>query len=407
MKKYFELKLFSVFILSLLTIAFFSCSKDENIPEKSKQIVRLTTDKLTLEVGEGSVLKTSFIPAISTPSENLKWDIVDSKVAEITVNKDFSVNVVAKAVGQTKAIVSSLEGKKYAICDVVVIPVPNPTVQLNVNEGTIFVGGNITLIPTFTPPVNRLTERYKWEAENTQVAELVVNNDFSVLVNGKAVGQSKVYLKTKNGDKPLATATVNVIPEPVIGELKNPVFINFGNATGVPAEWNTLSSFMAGATISDLKDKELKATGVSITITERFNGANETGEATTTTEFNMPSSVSKTAFFGNARADWGGLFKQGVFKFEGLNKNKKYDFCFFGSRSGVGDNREAKYIVKGNNEVSTSLNGSSNKTAIACAGRVQPDANGVIIVTVTMGDNNNNGTGFFYLNAMRIKTATE
>lgn len=406
MKKYNRLKLFTT--LSLLAIVtILSCKKQDNEPEATKQVIRLTADKLTLEVGEDSILRTTFLPELSAPANQFKWDIEDPGIAEIVVNSDFSINITAKSTGQTKVTVSSVDGKKYAICDITVIPVPNPTVTLNTQEATIYIDGEIVLVPTFAPPVNRLSERYKWEVENDQVAELIVNNDFSAKIVGKSLGTTTVSMKTKTGDKTLATATIQVVEEPVIGELKEPVLINFGNGAGVPAEWNNLSDFNVGATVTDLKDNELESTGISITIMERFNGANETGEATTTTDFNMPANVSKTAFFGNARADWGGLFKQAVLKFEGLNKNLKYDFCFYGSRTGVSDNREAKYIVNGANEVTTSLNASGNKDNIACAEKVQPDVNGVITVTVTMGDNNNNGTGFFYLNAMRVKGSND
>lgn len=404
MKNFFHCRLLTV--LALFTIAgLLSCKKQETESKRNSQVVRLTTDKVILEVGEDSVLRTTFIPEVGAPANQFKWEIENPAVAGIVVNNDFSINITAKSTGQTQAIMYGLNGKKYAICDVNVIPVPNPTVTLNTQEGSLYIGGELTLVPTFTPSVNRLPERYKWESENPQIAELSVNADFSAKVSGKKLGDTKVILKTRKGDKILATALIHVIEEPIIGELKEPVLINFGNAAGVPAEWNTLSTFTAGSTISNLKDKTLEPTDISVTITERFNGANETGEASTTTDLNMPASVSKTAFFGNARADWGGLFKQATLKFEGLNKELKYDFCFYGSRAGVGDNREAKYIVKGANEVAASLNASANKTNIACAEKVQPDANGVITVIVTMGDNNNNGTGFYYLNAMRLAAA--
>lgn len=44
----------------------------------------------------------------------------------------------------------------------------------------------------------------------------------------------------------------------------------------------------------------------------------------------------------------------------------------------------------------------SNSDKIACNEGIQPDADGNIFVTVTAGERNDNGTGFYYLNAMRI-----
>src|SRR3546814_2950330 len=68
----------------------------------------------------------------------------------------------------------------------------------------------------------------------------------------------------------------------------------------------------------------------------------------------------------------------------------------------VSDNRDNKYIAKGKNEVSANLNTANNTAEMVCTEGVQPTDSGEITVTVTMGENNTNGTGFYYLNAMRV-----
>ncbi|MCH5690740.1 hypothetical protein LWM68_44835 [Niabella sp. W65] len=45
----------------------------------------------------------------------------------------------------------------------------------------------------------------------------------------------------------------------------------------------------------------------------------------------------------------------------------------------------------------------SNKTNVACAENIAPDPEGNIYITITAGDLNNNATGFYYLNALRIQ----
>lgn len=193
------------------------------------------------------------------------------------------------------------------------------------------------------------------------------------------------------------------------GNFDGSISVNFSSITtnrpdpGSP--WNTLTVFTAGASIS-LKNNTNNYTGVGLTIAERFNGLNEAGESTTTTAFNMPSSVSSTSFFGNAKGVFSGLsITQSVIKLTGLNKNAKYNLCYFGSRNQSTDNRETQYTNTGANTVVVSLNTSNNTSNIACAEDVQPDTNGEITVTITAGPNNNNSSGFFYLNAMRITSA--
>ena len=93
---------------------------------------------------------------------------------------------------------------------------------------------------------------------------------------------------------------------------------------------------------------------------------------------------------------------QSKFELSGLDKNLKYNISFFGARGGVSDNRETKYICNGTNEVIVRLNTSSNTNNIVVAQNITPDANGKITVTVTSGENNNNGSGFFYLTAARL-----
>ncbi|MFB5944526.1 DUF4886 domain-containing protein [Albibacterium profundi] len=170
-----------------------------------------------------------------------------------------------------------------------------------------------------------------------------------------------------------------------------------------PADgWNGLTSPVEGTIIPYLRDQDGNLTEVSLEITERFNNVNFNGEQNTNTPLNMPSSVSGSSYFGNTKASFGGLLVlKSVMKISGLDPSKLYDFCFFGSRSS-NEGRETKYITKGQNEVASTLMVGSNSDKIACNEGIQPDADGNIFVTVTAGERNDNGTGFYYLNAMRI-----
>lgn len=187
------------------------------------------------------------------------------------------------------------------------------------------------------------------------------------------------------------------------GSFTGSILLNFGTDVA-PAGWNGLTGFMPGASVA-LKNSTNNYTGIGVTVVERFNGANKSGETATTTDFNMPSGVSSSAFFGNTKAFGGLIIPQSVIKVTGLNKDKKYNFCYFGSRNSSTDNRETKFTTTGANEVIVNQNTSNNKTIISCADGVQPNSKGEVVITITAGANNNNSSGFFYVNAMRITNA--
>ncbi|MBD1433269.1 DUF4886 domain-containing protein [Sphingobacterium sp. DN00404] len=188
------------------------------------------------------------------------------------------------------------------------------------------------------------------------------------------------------------------------GILTNPVFVNFGKDTSSP-QWNSVTGHMEGTSIPNLKDDEGNYTGISLTITERFNDINRNGPATTSTDFDMPAGVSSDSYYGNPKKVFNNAtILQSAVKLVGLDKTKKYNFCFFASRidTKVNENRQTKYIVKGQNEDMVLLNAMNNTSNSVCANNIQPNANGEIMITVTAGEQNNNVNGFYYITALRL-----
>ncbi|SDG98224.1 DUF4886 domain-containing protein [Winogradskyella thalassocola] len=187
------------------------------------------------------------------------------------------------------------------------------------------------------------------------------------------------------------------------GIITQPVFINFSSSDN-PDGWNAYSSFLEGAGIANILYPSGGFTGVAATTTARFRGINNTsGAGSTTTDLNMDDTVSRSNFYSHALA-WGsnpGL-EESVIEFTGFESNDTYEFCFFGSRNSVSDNRDTKYTVIGATEQSANLDAANNATNTICISNVQPDADGKIILKVSAGDSNNNGNKFYYLNAMRI-----
>src|SRR5690606_27504746 len=126
-------------------------------------------------------------------------------------------------------------------------------------------------------------------------------------------------------------------PEP----LTAPVLVNFGH--NLVEGWNTLTDHHEGANIGNLTDVNDAFTNIALEVTQRFNAMNEAGESVTNTEFNMPAEVSSQSYYGNTRGVWQNLeIRQSQLTLSGLDKNTTYNLCFYGSRSGVGDNRETK-----------------------------------------------------------------
>lgn len=192
------------------------------------------------------------------------------------------------------------------------------------------------------------------------------------------------------------------------GILDKPVLINFGT-NAVPSSWNTLAGSTAAARISNLKDNQGNYTGTALSVVEPFNARNTNGpKETTVIGFDMPEGVTSDSFYGNSKAVFNNKkVSQSVIKFEGLDKTKKYDFCFFGSRidAKVSESRQTKYTVKGGNESSVLLETMNNTSSSACVNAIQPDSDGNITITITAGESNANAYGFYYLNAMRIALA--
>ncbi|MCM4169376.1 hypothetical protein DHD08_16940 [Arenibacter sp. H213] len=183
--------------------------------------------------------------------------------------------------------------------------------------------------------------------------------------------------------------------------LEAPVLINFGNRN--PPKWNTLDDYLEGASISNLKDENDAYTNIELTLIQRFSGINDAGEGVTNTDFDMTADISSQSFYGNSRGVWqNGEIRQGQVSLSGLDVNTTYNLCFFGSRSGVGDNRETKFIVSGENSKTVNVQTSNNTSETACATKIKPDFNGDITIIVTAGDNNNNSFGFYYIGAMKL-----
>lgn len=251
--------------------------------------------------------------------------------------------------------------------------------------------------------IGRYTAACAWF--ETIMGKSVIGNSFKPAALSDfeaALAQTAAHLAVQN---PKTVTELVDFKEPQTAKFTKPVYVAFGPGAVVPG-WNRLASPLAGTTLANMKDTDGNATPVSLTVTERFNAHNTVGEATTSTDFNMPSAVSTVNFYGNTKSFNGIVATQSQVTLTGLDKTKKYNLCYFGSRGSVTDNRETAYTATGKNTATVYLNVTKNTNKTVCTENIQPNDNGEITVTMTVGPNNNNSTGFFHITALRVVPAS-
>ncbi len=308
--------------------------------------------------------------------------------AKYNRNQMTMYNAIVDAVGKAKTLVNA---------DVIV-----PAGTAIQNARTSYIGDNFTRDGYHLDlTIGRYTAACAWF--ETIFGKSVIGNSYKPagLSDYKAaLAQTAAHFAVLKPNE-VTELTDFKAPEPA-GPLQKSLYLAFGTGSATPAGWNRLASHAVGSALVNMKDQDGTESSVGVTLLEEFYGYNAEGAATTITDFNMSSSVSQPNLFGNTKIFGTKIVAQSKFKFTGLDKTKKYNLCYFGSRMNVTDNRETAYIANGTNEVKVYLNVSGNTSNTVCASNVQPNNNGEITITVTAGPNNNNANGFFHINAMRI-----
>jgi len=179
--------------------------------------------------------------------------------------------------------------------------------------------------------------------------------------------------------------------------------IDLGNASNMTSgNYNNLTSFAGGETISDLINFEGNHTGFSIYVSDAFGGLNDYGTSTPDESLELEPTATADSFFGNTVSFYSALEPTGGLTLTGLDVTTSYTFRFFASRPEATDNRETTYTVNGKTSGSASLNSSNNTTEVAIVENIVPSDDGTIVISVTPGANNTNAYKFFYLGALTI-----
>ncbi|RWU04329.1 DUF4886 domain-containing protein [Pedobacter chitinilyticus] len=115
------------FLLVLFTIGMGSCSKSKTANNPTPEVsVKLDKETSTLMQGDELKINVNFTPTVNTPNAEYKWQVADSRIADVKVNADFSVNVTAKNKGETEVALYGPSGKKLAACLITVQEKPVP-----------------------------------------------------------------------------------------------------------------------------------------------------------------------------------------------------------------------------------------------------------------------------------------
>jgi lysophospholipase L1-like esterase len=177
-----------------------------------------------------------------------------------------------------------------------------------------------------------------------------------------------------------------------------------GPAPDDPANfWNNVTDGIAladGARMNDLVNTQNEPTGIGLVILKRFGGANTNG---TTASTQFPADATRDSLFGNTETFSGLANVFPSFKLTGLDPALTYDFTFYASRMGVGDNRETGYTVTGSSTGFIALNASGNIDKSVVLPGIQPTLAGEITISLAPTAANNNANYFTYLGAMRLE----
>jgi len=183
------------------------------------------------------------------------------------------------------------------------------------------------------------------------------------------------------------------------------VNVDFGTtlSTGI---WNNLDNAYAD-TILNLVNTKSRGTGYSMYIHDPFTGVNVAGTTTPDASINFPSTATSDSFFGSVGAHGGIVEPTGGITISGLDRNSKYSFTFFASRTGITDNRETEYKVTGQTVDSVTLDPANNTANVAVLTDRYPAANGTILISVSPGAKNTNASKYYFLGALRMTSVKQ
>lgn len=150
--------------------------------------------------------------------------------------------------------------------------------------------------------------------------------------------------------------------------------VNFTTGSSLAAApWNNFTNSAAGQVLANLKDNVNTAGTISLTLQDAWGGVNNLGYTSGNNTGIYPDVVTSTYF-------WFAGPGTRTINMAGLNPARKYDFTFYGSRTGDGT-RNVTFAIAG--KVTGQLDVLGNQSSVVSLTNISPAANGQLTLTVT------------------------
>ncbi len=179
-------------------------------PEKIiAESINIDEENVELIIGDTKKLTATILP-VNTVDKSITWVSENKDIADI----DSNGNIVTYAVGTTKIIAKTSNGKEESIF-VTVKPIEVKEIKISKTNIELIEGETETILTTIYPE-NATDKTLEWSVENPDVA--TVEN--GVIVS-KSEGTTKIYCTSKDGVKAEINLIVN--KEDIPEEIKNTV----------------------------------------------------------------------------------------------------------------------------------------------------------------------------------------
>ena len=278
----------------LLTTSFWSCSKEEPVPEPTPPVVSVTGVTLnktstSIQVGGTETLTATVLPEDAT-NQNVTWKSDKPEIASVDANG----KVTGVKAGEATITVTTEDGGKTATCKVTVseTSVAVTGVKLNKSETSLLVGGNETLTATVLPE-DATNQNVTWESDKPEIASVDDNGK----VTGVAAGEATITVTTEDGGKTATCkVTVSATSVAVTGVTLNKTELTLAaggsetlTATVAPADatnkkvtWKSSDAAVASVDANG-KVTGVKAGEATITVTTEDGGKTATCKVTVKT----------------------------------------------------------------------------------------------------------------------------
>lgn len=268
--------------------------------KKAPSSVRVSTDSVTLGVGEIYWISESTNSGTYANASNLVWKSSDTKVA--TVSKGVANQAAIKAVGTgTADITINLYNGKTATCKVTVKNAPS-SVSLTSSSVTLGVGESYLISESTNSGTYANASNLSWGSSNTKVATVTKGSANKATIKAVGTGTANITIKLYNGKTATCKVTVKKAPSSV-SITPSSVTLGVGESYGIYEStnsgtyanasnlvWSSSNTKVATVTKGSANKAEIKAVGTgtaNITI-KLYNGKTATCKVTVK---NAPTSV--------------------------------------------------------------------------------------------------------------------